>query len=153
MKGILESIPEFMQVVVALAIGIVLIVMIFQFFQSTQQSKEIVISGSRLDMAKTVAQQILTCWKNHRYGLDSQSDICKLIQINSLNKFSENDTLKFLNCNTIPDNDCPPDNCSGCISRNYDDQDKIKWGLTDFPANISISYSGGERAIIVTSLS
>jgi len=152
MKGILESIPEFMQIAVALAIGIVLIVITFEFFRSIQQSNTVEISGSKVDMAKAVAQQILTCWKNHRYGLDSRSDICKIMKINSMNKFSENDTLKFLDCKIIPDNVCPPDDCSSCISDNYSDQDKIKWGWEIFPANISISYSGDERAIIITSL-
>ena len=152
MKGILESIPEFMQVAIALVIGIVLIVITYEFFRTMQQSNLIEISGSRSEMAKSVAQQILSCWKNHRYGLDSQSDICKIIKINSINKFSENDTLKFLDCKIIPDNICTPDDCRDCVSDNYADQDKIKWDVKNFPTNISISYSGGERAIIVTSL-
>ena len=80
MKGILESIPEFMQVAVALAIGIVLIIITFEFFRSMQQSNTIEISGSGINMAKVIAQQILTCWKNHRYGLDPQSDICKIVK-------------------------------------------------------------------------
>jgi hypothetical protein len=153
MKGILESIPEFMQVAVAIAIGILLITITFEFFRNTQQSNQMTISGTKDDMAKAVAQEILTCWKNHRYGLDSESDICKMININSANKFSEKDTIKFLNCATIPDNSCPPDDCSSCTSGGYTDQDKIKWDLQNFPANISISYSGDQRAILVSSLS
>jgi len=152
MKGILESIPEFMQVAVALAIGIVLIVITFEFFRNTQQSNQIQISGSRFDMAKSFAQEILSCWKDHRYGLDSESDICKLVIIKSSTGFSENDTLKFLDCKIIPDNDCSPDDCSTCISDKYADQDKIKWEVQKFPANISIAYSGDQRAVIVSSI-
>jgi hypothetical protein len=152
MKGILESIPEFMQVLVAIAIGIVLITITFEFFSSIQQSNRATISGTSSDLAKAVAQQVLSCWQNHRDGLDSQSAVCKIIQINSANNFSENDTLRYLNCNTIPDNVCPPNDCSSCISSNYADQDKIKWDVTTFPGNISISYSGDQRAIIISSL-
>ena len=152
MKGILESIPEFMQVVVAIAIGIVLITITFEFFNSFQQSNQITISGTSSDLAKAVAQQITSCWQDHRDGLDPQSDVCKIIQVNSANNFSEYDTVKFLDCSVIPDNVCPPNNCSSCVSNNYSDQDKIKWDVTTFPANISISYSGDQRAIIVSSL-
>jgi hypothetical protein len=152
MKGILESIPEFMQIAVAIAIGIVLIVLALDFFRTMQQSNTVEVSGSKLDMAKAVAQLILTCWKDHRYGLDSKSDICKMVKINSLTGFSENDTLKFLDCKIIPDNVCPPYDCSKCVSDNYSDQDKIKWDLQSFPANITILYSGDTRAIIVETL-
>ena len=152
MKGILESIPEFMQVAVALVIGIVLILITYQFFRSTQQSNQMIISGSRQDMARTVAQQIAACWQNHRYGLDSESDICKIITINSSNNFTESDSVQFLDCTSIPDNSCPPNDCSSCISDKYTDQDKIKWSVTTFPTNISIVYSGDQRAIIVSSI-
>lgn len=152
MKGILESIPEFMQVAVAIVIGIVLITLTYQFFSSVQQSKQLRISGSGLDMAKTVAQQITDCWKNHRYGLDSQSDVCKLIQINSQNRFTESDVVKFIDCSILPDNMCSPDDCGKCVSGKYSDQDKIKWDVPVFPANISISYSGDQRAITVNSI-
>lgn len=152
MKGILESIPEFMQVAVALVIGIVLILITYQFFRSTQQSNQMIISGSGQDMARIVAQQITNCWQNHRNGLDSQSDVCKIITMNSLNNFTEKDTVKFLDCSVIPDNDCLPYDCSSCISDKYADQDKIKWDMTVFPANISIAYSGDQRAIIVSSI-
>jgi len=152
MKGILESVPEFMQVVVAIAIGIALVALTFEFFRNVNQSNQMEISGSKFDMAKTVAQQILQCWKDHRYGLDPESDVCKIIKINSANSFSENDTLRFLDCKAIPDNVCPPDDCSGCTSSSYSNQDKIKWDLQNFPANISISYSGDQRAIVVSSI-
>lgn len=152
MKGILESIPEFLQVAVAITIGIVLILITYQFFRTQQQSNQITISGSRYDMARIVALQITDCWKNHRYGLDSQSDVCELITVNSSNNFTENDTVKFLDCTVIPDNVCPPFDCSRCTSEKYTDQDKVKWEVTTFPANISIAYSGDQRAVIVASI-
>jgi hypothetical protein len=151
MKGILESIPEFMQVAVALVIGIVLILITYQFFNSMQQSSQLVISGSKFDMARIVAQQITNCWQNHRYGLDSESDICKIITINSQNNFTEEDVVKFLDCSVIPDNVCVPNDCSKCVSTKYEDQDKIKWDVNIFPTNISIAYSGDQRAVIVSS--
>lgn len=149
MKGILESIPEFLQVAVAIAIGIILIAITFQFFRGIQQSNILKISGSKADMAKTIAQQIATCWKDHRYGLDSQSDICKTIQVDSTIGFSEKDVMQFLDCSILPDNDCAPDDCSNCVSERYENQDKIKWDVTNFPSNISITYSGSERTIFV----
>lgn len=150
-KGILESIPEFMQVAVAIAIGIVLILITYEFFNSTQQSNILTISGNRVDMASAVAKQIQDCWKNNRYGLNSQSDVCKIIKVNSQTGFSESDVVKFLDCSTLPNNSCPPDDCSSCTSDRYTDQDKIKWDIQTFPVNMSISYSGDQRAIIVTS--
>lgn len=138
-----------MQIAVALAIGIILIIMTFQFFRGIQQSNVLKISGSKVDMAKTVAQQIATCWKDHRYGLDSQSDICKIVQVDSTSGFSEKDVLQFLDCATLPDNDCAPDDCSKCVSEKYENNDKIKWDVTKFPSNISITYSGSDRTIFV----
>jgi len=149
LKGILESIPEFLQVIVAIAIGITLITMTFQFFRGFQQSNTLKISGTKMELAKIVAQQIATCWKDHRFGLDSQSDICKTIQIDSVTGFSEKDVVQFLDCSILPDNDCVPDDCSKCVSDKYDNQDKIKWDITHFPSNISITYSGADRTIFV----
>jgi hypothetical protein len=152
MKGILESIPEFLQVAVAIAIGIILIVMTLQFFGNMQQSNTLKISGNRLSMAKVVAQQIQSCWKDHRYGLDSESDVCKTIQIDSGTGFSEKDVVQFLDCSSLPDNDCVPDDCSKCVSDKYDNQDKIRWDVQGFPSNISITYSGSDRTIFVEQL-
>ena len=152
MKGILESIPEFMQVAVAIAIGIVLIVLTFEFFQNMQHSTTVEVSGDKLSMAKSVSQLVLSCWKDHRYGLDPQSDICKIVRVKSNTGFSESDMINFLDCSVIPDNTCSPDDCSKCTSEKYSDQDKIKWDVSSFPSNISISYSGDERAIIIAAL-
>ena len=152
-KGILESVPEFLQVIIAIAIGVVLITLTFEFFRSIQEKQQIQISGSGYDMARLVSDQILTCWKNHRYGLDSQSDVCKIISVNSNASFSEKDVIGFIDCKSLPDYICPPNDCRSCISDKYSDEDKIKWDVKSFPANISIEYSGDKRAILVNSLS
>jgi len=152
-KGILESVPEYLQVIIAIIIGIALITLTFEFFRTVQESNQIQISGSTDDMARLFADQIQTCWKNHRYGLDPQSDVCKIISINSNSSFSEKNVVKYIDCSTLPDNICSPDDCRTCISDKFSDEDKIKWNLNVFPANVSIEYSGDKRAIFVNSLS
>jgi len=151
-KGILESIPEFFQVVVALAIAIILIAVTFRFFALQTQGNKIEITGNVDQVSSRLVNYITDCWKNHRQGLDSQSAICNIIKINTDKLITEKNVTKFLDCETIPNSECMPDDCSKCVSSRYpaDRQNSLIWNFDNSTSYMEISYAGAERAIEIS---
>lgn len=151
-KGILESIPDFFQIVVALAIGIILIVITFRFFALQNQNTNIEISGNTDQTSQRIAGYVLACWSNHRQGLDSQSAVCNTIKISTNTLITEKNVTKFLDCATLPNNACLPDDCSSCVSSRYPDssQDRLTWDFDNSTSYMEISYVGSDRIIQVS---
>jgi len=149
MKGVLESIPEFFQVVIALAVAIILFAMIFQFSGMFKQTDQSILSGKKSDVAKSLAKLIEDCWRNNREGLSPDSAICKIIDIKSDQLVVELDVVSNLNCNFIPDNNCTPNNCGSCISNKYANQDKVLWEVSKNETKLKITYSGSDRIVEV----
>lgn len=152
MKGILESIPEFFQIIVAIVLCILLFTLLFQFWKSFSQTGEITVSGNKDQVSTDLAKYIQDCWRDNREGLGPESAVCKIISVKSSQKFSELDVAKKLDCNFLPDNDCSPDDCSFCKSQRYDQQDRLIWNVTNRQTKIKISYSGADRVIYVDEL-
>jgi hypothetical protein len=150
-KGILESIPDFFQIVVALAIGIILIAITFRFF-ALQNQGNITVSGNTDEASQRIANYILDCWKNHRQGLDSQSAVCSNIRLNTNVLITEKNVTKFLDCETLPNDACLPDDCSSCISSRYPEgsQDRLTWNFDNSTNYMEISYLGFDRAVKVS---
>jgi len=149
MKGILESIPEFFQIVAGIAVAVILIFLAFQLTSTFRDSSEANLSGDNRKISSSLAKYIETCWDQNRNGLSPTSSICKYVNISSSTIVSEFNVAKLLNCDGIPDNLCPPDNCDFCISKRYsENQDRVKWFITD-DRNFTISYNGYERAVLV----
>jgi hypothetical protein len=157
MKGILESIPEFFQIVIALAIAIILIATTFYFFSTQTKGSNVEISGSVDQISTRLVDYVQNCWKDHRNGLDSQSAVCNIATIKismpgRVDTVTEANVTKFLDCKTIPNNACLPDDCSKCTSSKYveDQQDKIKWEFNNSTIYMQISYSGFDRVIEIS---
>jgi len=156
-KGILESIPEFFQIVIALAIAVVLISLTFYFFSLQTQSRMIEISGDVTQISSALIKHVENCWKDNRNGLNSQSSVCNIIKIKIsqpgfVNTVTENNVTRLLHCDVIPNDDCFPDDCSGCVSPRYpdDQQDKIRWEFDNSTVYMQISYSGADRLIEIS---
>ena len=151
-KGILESIPEFFQIIVAIAIALILIVITFHFFASQNQGNNIEVKGNVDQVSSRVAQYLSNCWNDHRQGLDSVSAICFTVKINTATPITEKNVTKFLDCGTIPDNNCTPDDCSKCTSSRYPDnsQDKLIWNFDNSTQYVEISYLGANRSLKVS---
>jgi len=154
MKGMLETIPEFFQVIIALVIAGVLIATTFYFFSVQSRSSRVEISGDVNQISSRIADYIANCWKDHRNGLDPKSAICyvatiKISGAGRLDVMHEANVTKFVSCENIPNNDCFPDDCSKCTSDKYaaDQQDRIKWNFDNSTIYMEIAYSGGDRAI------
>lgn len=151
MKGVIETIPSFIYIIVAVAVGIFLFSLLYNYSDLFVQ-KQVVLEGDKNYIAKKIANEIENCWKQHRNGLDSVSGICKKLTIKSTDYFTEKDVTGFLDCQSIPNINCTPENCSFCISDYFDDQDKIKWFVENKKATIEISYLGFERVIKVSEI-
>jgi hypothetical protein len=149
MKGILESIPEFFQVLIALSVTIILFAMVFQFTDIFRQSDKITLTGKKEDLAKNLADIIQDCWRKNREGLSPNSAICKTVNLKSDKLVTELDVVRNLNCNYIPDNKCKGEDCSFCVSKKYPDQDKISWHATKAKTELKITYSGYDGIIEV----
>ena len=151
-KGILESIPDFFQIIVAIVIGLILIAIAFEFFANQTQGTNIVISGNVDQVAERVAKYVTDCWNDHRQGLDSTSGVCSTVTIEEDNLVSENNMTKYIDCRTLPDNSCSPDDCSKCMSPKYPDdrQDDVKWSFDNSTQYMEISYLGADRAVKVS---
>jgi len=149
MKGILESIPEFLQIVVGIAVAIILFGLIFNFTGLFKDKNAISVSGKKDNVAKSLAKFIEDCWKNNREGLAPDSKICKIVSIKSEDLVTELDVTKYLNCKLIPNNECESGDCSQCISDRYEDQDRVKWDVAKKETKLKITYSGSERVVYV----
>jgi len=152
MKGILESVPQFFYIVIAIVVALLLLSMTFQFFNQFKRSDELKIAGNRMDVAKKIAAYIQECWTENREGLNPNSDVCKIVNMNSTELVTEYDVTKSLDCKTIPNNKCDPNDCSNCKSSNYPDQDTVVWDVRDKESKIRISYSGSDRKIEVVQI-
>lgn len=149
MKGILESVTGFFQIIIALAVIVILFLMIFRFSNVFKQSDEITMKGSEITIAKDIAKYVQDCWSKHRSGLDPDSAICKTLHVNISETITEYDVTQFLNCDVIPNNDCSPFDCSLCASSKYPDQDKLKMENIKGDITVKISYSGARRIVEV----
>jgi len=149
MKGILESIPEFLQIVIGIAVAIILFGLIYNFSGIFKEKGDVSVAGKKDDVSERLAKLIEDCWKNNREGLAPDSKPCKVVGIKSDDLVTEVDVVKYLNCKLIPDNSCESGDCSQCISDKYDDQDRIKWDVTKKETKLKITYSGSERVVYV----
>jgi len=152
MKGILESVPQFFYIVIAIVVALLLFGMLFQFFGQFKKSEEISISGNKDDVAKKITTYIQECWRDNREGLNPNSDVCRIIDMNSTEIVKEYDVTKHLDCKLIPNDRCDPDDCSSCKSPDYPEQDKLIWDVQDKEGKIKISYSGSDRRIEVVQI-
>ena len=150
MKGILETIPEFFQIIAAIAVAGLLLILVFQLTGIFNYSSDSNLSGDKQKIASTIAKFIETCWDQNRNGLSPNSAICKYVNISSKTIVTEFDVTRLLNCENIPNNDCTSGNCNFCKSSRYTDQDKVKWFISD-DRNFTITYDGSERDVHVGS--
>lgn len=139
MKALVEYLSEYLYIIIAIVIGIIMITFLFRFFPSE----------SVKDIKSNIPQRLATlaeeCWKKHRYGLDYVSDVCNILSIN--NKVNESEITKFLKCINLPNSECYPDNCSYCSSDNFEDDDKLIVFVED-AGEVKISYA--DRKIIIS---
>lgn len=151
-KGILESVTDFFQIVVAIAIALIMVLLAYHFFASQTKGNGIQIIGNVDQASSTIAQYMVSCWENHREGLDPQSAVCTDAKITTNMLVTEKNVTKYLDCETIPDNGCPPDDCSKCTSSRYpnDSQDKVIWEFDNSTQYIEISYVGAERSLKIS---
>jgi len=155
-RGMLESIPEFFQIVIALVLAIVMITITFYFFSLQTKGSKIELSGGVDQISISLADYIANCWKDHRNGLDPKSAVCYTVTVKisapgTVDTITEANVTKFLDCKNIPNNSCFPDDCSKCVSTKYasDQQDKIKWNFDNSTIYMEIAYSASDRAIKV----
>jgi hypothetical protein len=149
MKGILESIPEFLQVVIGIAVAIILFGLIYNFTGIFKDKGDVSITGKKDDVAKKLATFIEDCWKDNREGLAPDSKLCKIVGIKPNDLVTESNVVKYLNCNLIPNNECESEDCSNCVSDRYENQDRVKWDVTKKETKLKITYSGSERVVYV----
>jgi len=129
MKGILESIPEFFQVVIALAVAIIIIAMATQL-TGVFNKPPTQLSGSKYSVAQSLSKLVSECWSKHRNGLDAESAVCNVLNISSNGVVEKSDVTELLNKKVLP-------------------EDKLVWSLTKNETAIKITYSGYDRVIEV----
>ena len=148
-KGILESLPEFFQVVVALAVALLIIMLAANYFGIFNQSRETGVAGSKEKVAETIAKHAQRCWDDHRNGMDPTSAICKTIDMESDELVTELDVTKFLNCDAFPNSKCDIGDCSFCTSKKYTQTDRLVWDVASKKAVVEVAYSGSKRVVEV----
>ncbi|RLE51009.1 MAG: hypothetical protein DRJ33_06695 [Candidatus Methanomethylicota archaeon] len=140
-KGVLESIGNFIYVIVTLSVIIILAMILY-----TYMPKE---KGVASD-AKEFAKLLLSCWKRAKYGALKESFVCKKVSINP--KLKEYAITQALDCQKLPNNYCFYGNCRFCNSSAYTDQDKVLWLLPVETDKVSIEYDGGDGKLKVVPL-
>jgi len=145
--GQAPSLPEFFYVVVALAVAILLITLAITYFGVFNQSKETSVTGNKIKVAREIAGYAEKCWEEHRYGMDSESAICKTIDMDAEEVVTEYDVTEFLNCDVFPNNECEDADCSFCESEKFNQSNRLEWDVSSQKAEIQIAYSGSKRII------
>jgi len=153
MKGALETLTDYMYLIIAIVIGGLMFYFIAQTSGFFSNSHDTTVYGDSSQVSKRLATEIEACWNKHRGGLDSLSDVCSELQVNATQPFSEWTVTKALDCKKMPNNKCSIGNCSFCVSPHYDDSDRLGWSVKSQNAVVSISYSGSERRIMVGEIS
>ncbi|MCK4429385.1 MAG: hypothetical protein KAU95_03350 [Candidatus Aenigmarchaeota archaeon] len=146
MKGAIETMPSFIYIIVAVAIGLFLFSLLYSY-SGLFKEETTILEGDKNYIAQEIANEIENCWRLHRNGLDSVSGICKELTINSSDYITEKDVAEFLDCQSIPNANCEPENCSFCVSDYFNEQDKVKWFVENKEGIIEISYRGFDRII------
>ncbi|MBN2094659.1 MAG: hypothetical protein JW727_01295 [Candidatus Aenigmarchaeota archaeon] len=152
MKGALDTLTDYMYLIIALVIGAIMFYFIARYSGVFDTSADDVLFGDTSHVSKRLAEEIELCWENHRGGLDPSSDICAEIIVNATGNFTERTVTQQLDCKQIPNNICSTGNCSFCTSESYDDQDKLKWSVGAKDALVEISYVADGRYISVRDL-
>jgi len=151
MKGIIEAIPGYLYVIIGLVVGMLLLIVIFNFSNIFFSDRGI-LKGDDLDTAQIFAKLSEDCWKIHRHGLDAKSDICKTLKIEPPVEITEKNMTRFLDCSLLPNSNCYPEDCRFCSSEYYEDVDKILWFIEPYTSEIKIIYSGDKRKIKLSGL-
>jgi len=149
MKGVIESIPAYLYIVVAFAVGILMVALLYKYSGLFFEKKNIV-EGNRNQVAEILAQLSMRCWDEHGRGTDPNSDVCETLDLNPSEIVTERDVTGFLECEILPNSDCSPNDCSFCVSPFYDDTNKLDVIINTIMTQIKISYYGHLRKIIIS---
>ncbi len=149
MKGS-NIIPVYLYVIIGLFVLLSMILIISKYSGVFFGEEETVKLGNdKIKNSKALVNIIEKCWSGHRKGLDQKSGICKEIIFETNVGLTEKDINQFLDCETLPNSDCYPDDCSTCSSSYFNDIDKIMWFSEPENNELRISYFGGSREIVV----
>jgi len=129
MKGVLESIPEFFQVVIALAVAIIIIIMATQLADILKKPPSQIV-GTKYQVAQGLSKLIADCWSSHRNGLDAESAVCNVVNVSSKEVVTKEDVVSLINKKILP-------------------EDKLAWSVSSNETSVKITYSGSERIIEV----
>lgn len=149
MKGALETLTDYLYLIIAIAVGAIMISFIAQYSGIFSAAEDTSVFGNKAKVSERIAEEIQKCWDLHRGGLDSSSDICIELKVSCTQNFSEKSVTDYLDCKRIPNNNCTPGNCTSCTIKSYDDKEKVEWYVSSREALLEISYSGSKRRIIV----
>ena len=149
MKGSTQAIPTYLYIIIALAIGIIMLLMISKYSRVfIEEEENIKISGNKEEISEVLTKLIYECWQDNRMGLNDESTVCKEVEFEENLKINEKDLNEFLSCDKLPNNNCYPDLCD-CSSDYFDDNDKIFWFAEPENTELKISYSGQLRKIFI----
>jgi hypothetical protein len=149
MEGSLDSLSDYMYIIVALGVAFIMFLFITGKGGLFDPKDAMEIYGDSIEVSARIAKEVESCWKIHRSGLEQTSAICSQLKISSKEAVTELSVTRQLDCRLIPNIECPPHNCSFCVSETFEDQDRLKWKVENNRALIEISYSGSERAVKV----
>lgn len=145
MRGILESIEQFLMISAAIGLIIVMVSLLFNLWPKEGQTRVI---GSKDEISKLLAEKSMECFKKHRFGADPKSDVCFTLEMSSDELITESDITRFLNCEYLPNNDCPE--CEDCVSKRLTDQNKLIYKVDKPHTFFKISYIGKLRKVEIT---
>jgi len=138
-KGIIEAIPGYFYILIALLIGGIMIMFLLQFLGE----KSFIIS----QIPKNIAKLAHDCWKLNRYGMNTESSVCFVMNISDIT--NESEITKYLKCEELPNNLCYPDNCSFCTSKYAINNDSLE-AFIENSGYIKIAYV--DKRIVISSL-
>jgi hypothetical protein len=145
MKGILESIEQFLMVAAALALVAVMISLVFNLWPGPEQTG---VAGKKDEVSRILAEKSWECFKKHRFGADPKSGVCFTLELTSDELITESDVTRFLNCEELPNNDCH--GCENCVSGRMTEQDKLTYKVEKANTFFKISYSGSDRKVEIS---
>ncbi|MBI4173430.1 MAG: hypothetical protein HY519_01805 [Candidatus Aenigmarchaeota archaeon] len=147
MKAAVETLEEFVMVIAAFGLAILLLSILFG---TVPRERDLELSGNKGQVSKQLADLAAECFQKHRNGLDPNSDVCFIVSMASQAAIGESDITMHLPCLDMPNSDCI--GCSACTSGRFASSDTLSVRNLRAAGLAKVSYSGAKRAVEIAGL-
>lgn len=125
-KGLALEIEKIVYLLAAIAFVLLLITLSQNLLSKAEiEKKEVEIPGGKSQALGSISKMIENCWKKGERIHEGR--VCYEVKMDLEKGINESEVTQRLDCEFIPNNKCPPNDCSFCTSFKYEEDDKVEW--------------------------